>query len=45
MIFQNPYSSVNRRYRLVDIISEPMLVHGIGDRASRQHERWNSWSW
>jgi oligopeptide/dipeptide ABC transporter ATP-binding protein len=36
MIFQNPYSSVNRRNRLVDIISEPMLVHGIGDRASRQ---------
>lgn len=36
MIFQNPYSSVNRRNRLVDIISEPMLVHGIGDRASRR---------
>ena len=36
MIFQNPYSSVNRRFRLVDIISEPMFVHGIGDSASRR---------
>ena len=36
MIFQNPYSSVNRRNRLIDIISEPMLVHRIGDRESRQ---------
>ena len=36
MVFQNPYSSVNRRNRLVDIIAEPMLVHGIGDRDSRR---------
>lgn len=36
MIFQNPYSSVNRRNRLVDIIGEPLRVHGIGDAASRR---------
>lgn len=36
MIFQNPYSSVNRRNRLVDIISEPLRVHGIGDASSRK---------
>jgi oligopeptide/dipeptide ABC transporter ATP-binding protein len=36
MIFQNPYSSVNRRNRLADIISEPLRVHGIGDAASRR---------
>lgn len=36
MIFQNPYSSVNRRYRLVDIITEPLRVHGIGDARFRQ---------
>lgn len=36
MIFQNPYSSVNRRNRLVDIIAEPLRVHGIGDARSRQ---------
>lgn len=36
MIFQNPYSSVNRRNRLVDIIAEPLRVHGIGDARSRR---------
>ena len=36
MVFQNPYSSVNRRNRLIDIISEPLRVHGIGDAASRR---------
>lgn len=36
MVFQNPYSSVNRRNRLIDIISEPLRVHGIGDRDSRE---------
>jgi oligopeptide/dipeptide ABC transporter ATP-binding protein len=36
MIFQNPYSSVNRRNRLVDIIAEPLRVHGMGDAGSRR---------
>ena len=36
MIFQNPYSSVNRRNRLIDIIAEPLRVHGIGDATSRR---------
>lgn len=36
MIFQNPYSSVNRRNRLIDIISEPLRVHDIGDVTSRR---------
>lgn len=36
MIFQNPYSSVNRRNRLVDVIAEPLRVHGIGDARSRR---------
>lgn len=36
MIFQNPYSSVNRRNRLIDIIGEPLRVHGIGDADSRR---------
>lgn len=36
MIFQNPYSSVNRRNRLIDIIGEPLRVHGIGDASSRR---------
>ncbi|KQO16577.1 ABC transporter ATP-binding protein [Paenibacillus sp. Leaf72] len=29
MIFQDPYSSLNPRKRISDILAEPMLVHGI----------------
>lgn len=36
MVFQNPYSSVNRRNRLVDIIGEPLRVHGVGTAESRR---------
>jgi oligopeptide/dipeptide ABC transporter ATP-binding protein len=36
MVFQNPYSSVNKRNRLIDIIAEPLRVHGIGDADSRR---------
>lgn len=36
MVFQNPYSSVNKRNRLIDIIAEPLRVHGIGDATSRR---------
>jgi len=35
MIFQDPFSSLNPRMTLLDIVGEPLLVHGIGNR----HER------
>ena len=35
MIFQDPYSSLNPRKRIRHIIEEPLIVHGIGDRAER----------
>jgi oligopeptide transport system ATP-binding protein len=35
MVFQDPYSSLNRRMRVGDIIAEPLVVHGFGDRQSR----------
>ena len=35
MIFQDPYSSLNPRMTLFDIVSEPMLVNGIKDRQTR----------
>ena len=35
-VFQDPYSSLNPRKRIVDIITLPLQTHGIGDRASRR---------
>ncbi len=34
-IFQDPFSSLNPRMTVFDIISEPMIIHGIGDRDER----------
>jgi oligopeptide/dipeptide ABC transporter ATP-binding protein len=36
MVFQNPYSAVNRRKTVRQIISEPLEVHGVGDDRSRR---------
>jgi oligopeptide transport system ATP-binding protein len=36
MIFQDPYSSLNPRMTVGSIIGEPLDIHGIGDRQSRQ---------
>lgn len=35
-IFQDPYSSLNPRKSIADIIALPLRVHGIGDEQSRQ---------
>jgi len=37
-IFQDPYSSLNPRKSIEDIITLPLRVHGIGDSASRDRE-------
>lgn len=34
MVFQNPYSSLNPRMRVADIIAEPMRVHRLVDGAA-----------
>ncbi len=34
-IFQDPYHSLNPRMTVYDIISEPLVVHGMGDRDER----------
>jgi peptide/nickel transport system ATP-binding protein len=35
MIFQDPFSSLNPRMTLLDIVGEPLLVHGIGNAQER----------
>jgi peptide/nickel transport system ATP-binding protein len=35
MIFQDPYSSLNPRMTVLDIIGEPLLVNGVKDRRKR----------
>jgi len=34
-IFQDPYSSLNPRMTVYDILTEPLLIHGIGPEAER----------
>jgi oligopeptide/dipeptide ABC transporter ATP-binding protein len=33
MIFQDPYSSLNPRMTLLELVGEPMVIHGFGTRA------------
>jgi oligopeptide/dipeptide ABC transporter ATP-binding protein len=36
MVFQDPYGSLNPRLPVASIISEPLVIHRIGDRRQRQ---------
>lgn len=36
MVFQDPYASLNPRMRVADISGEPILIHGISNRAERE---------
>jgi len=38
MIFQDPFSSLNPRMTVRNILEEPYVIHGIGDDASRQRD-------
>jgi len=36
IVFQDPYSSLNPRMTVGNIVSEPLTVHGVGTRRSRE---------
>ena len=36
IVFQDPYSSLNPRMRVGDIVEEPLLIHRLGTRAERR---------
>ncbi len=38
MIFQDPYGSLNPRLTVGDILSEPLIVHGLADRAGAEEQ-------
>ena len=35
LVFQDPFSSLDPRMTVFDIVSEPLVIHGIGDHPSR----------
>ncbi len=36
MVFQDPYASLNPRMKIGEILEEGLLIHGLGDKISRQ---------
>jgi oligopeptide transport system ATP-binding protein len=38
MVFQDPYASLNPRKRVGTIVSDPLRIHGIGERAGRKKQ-------
>jgi len=38
VIFQDPFSSMNPRFRIFDVLEEPLLIHGIGETKAEREE-------
>ena len=45
MIYQDPYESLDPRFRVRQTVEEPMLVHGIGEVAAPNGGSWSSRRW
>jgi oligopeptide/dipeptide ABC transporter ATP-binding protein len=39
LVFQDPYASLNPRMKIIDIIAEPLVVHGIVKRSRDAYDR------
>ena len=39
MVFQDPYASLNPRMKVIDIVSEPLIVHGLAANAKAAREK------
>jgi peptide/nickel transport system ATP-binding protein len=39
LVFQDPYASLNPRMRILDLVAEPLVVHGIVERASDARDK------
>ncbi|MEJ7846807.1 MAG: dipeptide ABC transporter ATP-binding protein [Pyrinomonadaceae bacterium] len=37
IIFQDPYASLNPRMSILSTVSEPLKIHGVGDKKERKH--------
>ena len=42
MIFQDPYASLNPRWRVADIVAEPLRAFGLHERAGTSGTGWAS---
>ena len=39
LVFQDPYASLNPRMKVIDIVAEPLVVHGIARRSRDAYDR------
>ncbi len=38
MVYQDPYASMNPRFRVRDVLEEPLLIHGVGGTKAQRME-------